>query len=82
MANIKVHELSSLNLSGAELFNDSESFMTELSDESEQMAILGGCWRFTFQPCGCTLGNTINICQQGTVNICNQGTLIVCNQTF
>ena len=43
MANIKIHELSSLNLSGTELFNDSESFMTELSDENEEMkAILGG----------------------------------------
>lgn len=52
MANIKIHELSSLNLSGTELFNDPESFMTELSDESEQMkGIQGGgfcliisCW--------------------------------------
>ncbi|OLT59666.1 hypothetical protein [Moorena bouillonii] len=59
MANIKVHELSSLNLSGAELFNDSESFMMELSDESEQMAILGGL-AVGRSRCGlCTRGKTI-----------------------
>ncbi|NEQ63122.1 MAG: hypothetical protein F6K53_39520 [Moorea sp. SIO4A1] len=84
MANIKVHELSSLNLSGAELFNDSESFMTELSDESEQMAILGGGSFCILGSCGvCTLGNTINICQQGTVNICTGGyTIIQCGNTI
>ena len=45
MANIKINELSALNLSGTELFNDAESFMTELNEESEQMeTILGGCF--------------------------------------
>ncbi|AOX00290.1 hypothetical protein BJP34_13225 [Moorena producens PAL-8-15-08-1] len=43
MANININDLSALNLTGAELFDDSESFMTELSDESEQMEeIYGG----------------------------------------
>jgi hypothetical protein len=42
MANIKVNNLSALNISGAELFNDSESFMMELSDETEQMGVTGG----------------------------------------
>ncbi|AOX00292.1 hypothetical protein BJP34_13245 [Moorena producens PAL-8-15-08-1] len=40
MANINVNDLSALNMTGAELFKDSESFMTELSDESEQ--VIGG----------------------------------------
>jgi hypothetical protein len=40
MANIKVNNLSALNISGADLFNDSESFLTELSDESEK--VIGG----------------------------------------
>jgi hypothetical protein len=46
MANIKVNDLLNLNLSGAELFNDSESFLTDLNDENEQMAVVGGspCW--------------------------------------
>ncbi|NEO41873.1 MAG: hypothetical protein F6J90_38350 [Moorea sp. SIOASIH] len=69
MANIKVHELSSLNLSGAELFNDSESFMTELSDESEQMAILGGLALRKQNSCGiCTQGKSIIICGGETLN--------------
>ena len=40
MANINVNDLLNLNPSGSELFNDSESFMTELSEESEQ--VIGG----------------------------------------
>ncbi|BAY30883.1 hypothetical protein NIES2107_27310 [Nostoc carneum NIES-2107] len=48
MANIKVNELLHLSLTGSELFNDSESFLTELSDETEQMGVIGGacncCW--------------------------------------
>ncbi|MDZ7962498.1 MAG: hypothetical protein RMY34_32305 [Aulosira sp. DedQUE10] len=42
MANIKVNDLLNLNLTGVELFNDSESFLTELSDESEQINVYGG----------------------------------------
>jgi hypothetical protein len=45
MANIKLDNLSKLNLSGADLFDDSESFLTELNDENEQMGVVGGsCW--------------------------------------
>ncbi|MDZ8056494.1 MAG: hypothetical protein RMX68_007240 [Aulosira sp. ZfuVER01] len=40
MANINIKDLLNLNLTGAELFNDSESFLNELSDESEQ--VIGG----------------------------------------
>ncbi|QIR35413.1 hypothetical protein HCG51_00720 [Tolypothrix sp. PCC 7910] len=40
MANIKVHDLLNLNLTGAELFNDSESFLKELSEDENQ--IFGG----------------------------------------
>jgi hypothetical protein len=42
MANIKVNDLARLNLSGTELFDDSESFLTELNDENEQMSVVGG----------------------------------------
>lgn len=42
MANIKVNDLLELNPAGTELFNDSESFMNELSEESEQMEVIGG----------------------------------------
>jgi hypothetical protein len=42
MANIKVNDLAKLNLSGTELFDDSESFLTELNDENEQMGVIGG----------------------------------------
>ncbi|NEO50795.1 MAG: hypothetical protein F6K55_44630 [Moorea sp. SIO4A3] len=76
MANINVNDISALHLSGTELFNDSESFMTELSDESEQMAILGGCLFVTFTACGlCTQGDTIN-------DVCTQGGTIICAQTY
>ncbi|NEO94528.1 MAG: hypothetical protein F6K56_31810 [Moorea sp. SIO3G5] len=54
MANINIKDLSALNLTGAELFNDSESFMTELSDQSEQMAIQGGCGYTCGHTCGVT----------------------------
>ena len=40
MANIKVNDLIGLNLAGADLFNDPESFMKDLSEESEQ--VIGG----------------------------------------
>jgi hypothetical protein len=40
MANIKVNDLIGLNLAGADLFNDPESFMKDLNEESEQ--VIGG----------------------------------------
>ncbi len=42
MANIKVNDLSALNLTGAELFNDSESFMVELNEEGEELGVIHG----------------------------------------
>jgi dihydrofolate reductase len=42
VSNIKVNDLAKLNLSGTELFDDSESFLTELNDENEQMGVVGG----------------------------------------
>ncbi|NJL61564.1 MAG: hypothetical protein HC903_06715 [Methylacidiphilales bacterium] len=47
MANIKLNELSKLNLSGVELFDDSESFLTELNDENEQINVVGGSCYFS-----------------------------------
>jgi hypothetical protein len=46
MANIKVNDLAKLNLSGTELFDDSESFLTELNDENEQIGVVGGSCKF------------------------------------
>ncbi len=42
MANINIENISDLALNGNDLFEDSESFITELSDDGEQEAILGG----------------------------------------
>jgi hypothetical protein len=40
MANINVNDLIDLNLAGADLFNDPESFMKDLNEEIEQ--VIGG----------------------------------------
>jgi hypothetical protein len=40
MADIKIKDLSNLNIIGSDLFDDSEDFTIELSDEIEQ--IMGG----------------------------------------
>jgi hypothetical protein len=40
MANINVNDLIDLNLAGTDLFNDPESFMKDLNEESEQ--VIGG----------------------------------------
>jgi hypothetical protein len=38
MADIKLNDLSTQNFSGSDLFEDSESFLTELNDESNQVS--------------------------------------------
>lgn len=43
MANIKIENIADLNLNGDDLFQDSESFITELNDDNEQNSIIGGC---------------------------------------
>ncbi len=40
MANINIENISDLALNGNDLFTDSESFITELSDDSEQEFIV------------------------------------------
>ncbi|MFM2311231.1 MAG: hypothetical protein RLZZ04_507 [Cyanobacteriota bacterium] len=40
MSEIKIQDLSTNNISGTNLFDDSENFMVELSEDNEQ--ILGG----------------------------------------
>ena len=68
MANIKVNDLLELNPAGTELFNDSESFMKELSEESEQMEVIGGdrpyvayCFLGTCNATGSIGSNTVII---------------------
>ena len=62
MANINIENISDLDLNGNELFEDSESFMTELSADSEKEAIMGGaiamsnnCTLVTYISCGVTI---------------------------
>ncbi|NEO41874.1 MAG: hypothetical protein F6J90_38355 [Moorea sp. SIOASIH] len=69
MANININNLSALNMTGADLFNDSESFMTELSDESEQM-VMGGC-----EVCELTAVCVTDSCCH-TLQVCLQKTAI------
>jgi hypothetical protein len=38
MADIKLNDLSTQDISGSDLFSDSESFLTELNDESNQIS--------------------------------------------
>ena len=60
MANINIENISDLDLNGNDLFEDSESFITELDDNGE--AIVGGWGWFD---CGNTAcGNTIGFCGQ------------------
>ena len=69
MANINIDNISDLDLNGNDLFKDSESFITELSDDNER-DIIGGCW--LARGCGLTqvgnCGNTIGQCGN-TINI-------------
>jgi hypothetical protein len=42
MPNINIENISDLDLNGQSLFEDSEGFMTELSEDNELEAICGG----------------------------------------
>jgi hypothetical protein len=64
MAEIKVQELGSINISGSDLFHDSESFMIELTEESEQ--IFGGCLPSTVYPRGTCTEETYSHCNPTT----------------
>ena len=55
MADIKVKDLATHNISGTDLFDDSESFMTELSTQNE-VDVLGGL--------RCDSGSAYNISTQ------------------
>lgn len=78
MANINIENISDSNLNGNDLFEDSESFITEL-DDNEQ-AIMGGYGYCGFYTAGCgftggcgltqigNCGNTIGQCGN-TVNV-------------
>jgi hypothetical protein len=55
MADIQVDKILNQGVSGTQLFNDSESFMIELSDDSEQIS--GGirtCTNISVVNCICT----------------------------
>ena len=60
MANINIGNISELNLNGNDLFEDSESFITELDDNNEQDSIIGGCPVSPDVPCRET-------CLRGTI---------------
>ena len=63
MANINIDNISDLDLNGSGLFQDSESFITELDDNGE--SIVGGYYykyEYNFD-CGNTVcGNTVGQC--------------------
>lgn len=42
MANINIENISDLALDGNDIFQDSESFITELDDDSDLESIMGG----------------------------------------
>jgi hypothetical protein len=63
MANINIENISDLALSGNNLFEDSESFMTELSDEQEEMGVYGGAKPICL---GKSCVNSIKGCGQDT----------------
>ncbi|MEG4292625.1 hypothetical protein Q5692_27785 [Microcoleus sp. C2C3] len=56
MANINVNYLIDLNLAGADLFNDPESFMKDLNEESEQ--VIGGETKPVCAPPTCVQSKT------------------------
>lgn len=64
MADIKIQDLSTHNISGMDLFNDSENFMIELSDEGKQ--IFGGCLPGTRYPHGLCTDDTDSDCDPTT----------------
>ncbi|MBD2169100.1 hypothetical protein H6G04_32540 [Calothrix membranacea FACHB-236] len=68
MANINVNDLLNLNLHGVELFNDSESFLIELSDESQAMEVIGGC---CCCPCGTCKMNSDPTYVTNVANVAN-----------
>ncbi|MBD2214061.1 hypothetical protein H6G64_18180 [Calothrix sp. FACHB-156] len=61
MANIRVNDLLNLNLTGTDLFNDSESFLKELSEDDNQ--IFGGGINLTFPTPSCNCANTSVWCK-------------------
>lgn len=63
MANIDIENISNSDLNGNDLFQDSESFITELDDSGE--SIVGGYYGgHGGHDCGLThCGNTIGVCK-------------------
>ena len=63
MANIDIENISNSDLNGNDLFQDSESFITELDDNGE--SIVGGYYGgYGGNNCGAThCGNTIGYCK-------------------
>lgn len=47
MADIKLKDLDIYSISGSDLFNDSESFMMELTDKDESSILGGICYPAT-----------------------------------
>lgn len=52
MANINIENISDLNLNGNDLFEDSEDFMTEISEDYEIESVFGGLRAATFKEIG------------------------------
>jgi hypothetical protein len=65
MANIIINDIPMLNISDFDLFDDSDSFLTELSDNEE--LIIGGlkCHSTELGGRSCIDGNSIAMSDQG-----------------
>jgi hypothetical protein len=64
MADIKLKDLVINNISGYDLFKDSENLMTEISDEGKQ--IFGGCLPGSRYPHGPCTADTDSNCDPTT----------------
>ena len=69
MANIDIKNISNLDINGNNLFEDSESFMTELSEDDKIEAIKGGK--------GCVLPSCAEI-----TDVCVRNTGIIVEMLF
>jgi hypothetical protein len=70
MADIKLEDLCAPNIMGDELFNDSESYMTEINDECQ--SILGGLPGVPTTPLICGTRHTC----KATDIACGRGTAV------
>lgn len=55
MADISIENISEFDFNGNDLFEDSESYITEISDDNEEKSIIGGSCLCS----GCCCSNSV-----------------------